>query len=277
MSERYIAGKAPQKDEREALYVCKDSGKVSTNESFSRTLGLGSTKYLLKKKLENTIQQKIYEKYMLKNSQYLFTKPALDDCNPPLGPGGAPTVQISSPVNGETIYPGSTISISAFASASMGIKRIEFLVDGGLIGTDDASPYAISYQVPTLMTPGAHSVTAIVYDNEDKTSSSVITVNVSGGVVSVTVSSPVDNSNLNALPIALSATTLGVGITSVEFFLNGPGVYSQVYTDTDNSDGGWNASFNDDIAPNGTYNLFARAYKGSSVFKSNTVTFKLTR
>lgn len=272
----YISDKSPKQDEREALYICKDTGKVSSNESFARSLGLGTTKYLLKKKLENTLQQTSYEKYMLKNKTYLFSMPEVADCQPSIGPGGAPTVQLSTPTNNETVYPNSNLNISAYATATTSVKKVEFLVDGVLIETDTTSPYSATYSIPALFAPGAHSVMAIVTDNEDKTGSSTVTINASATPVSVIITSPVDNSIVLSLPVNLSANITAVGISSVTFTLTGPGSYTKVYSDTNSSDG-WSVVFDDDLAPNGTYTLHARAYKGSSIFNSVNTNFKLTR
>lgn len=271
----YITGKAPKEDQREKLYICKDNGKVSTNESISRSNNLGTDKYLLKKKMENELQQTSYEKYMKKS--FLFTRPEDGECKIPLGAGGAPTIAISSPNHNETIYPNSMLNIVASANASGNITKVEFLFDGSLIATDTIYPYSTAYSVSPGITPGLHNITAIVYDDTSKTGSSTINVVASGSPLSVSVTSPTNGANTN-LPVTFTAFTIGAGINKVRFTLVGPAGYTKILEDSNGGDG-WSVQFNDGSIPNGNqdYTLIATAHKGSSYVSSTAITFKINK
>lgn len=72
-----------------------------------------------------------------------------------------PAVSISSPISG-AILKGS-VMLSATASDNVAVTKVEFYLDGTLIGTDTTSPYSISWS--TLSIPsGTHTLTAKAYD-----------------------------------------------------------------------------------------------------------------
>ncbi|MGH9857083.1 MAG: Ig-like domain-containing protein, partial [Acidobacteriota bacterium] len=68
----------------------------------------------------------------------------------------------------------------ASASDNVGVIKVEFYVDGNLIGSQDASsPYSVSLNTTTL-TNGSHSLTAKAYDQAGNvTTSGTRTINVS--------------------------------------------------------------------------------------------------
>ena len=84
-----------------------------------------------------------------------------------------PTVAITSPANGSSYTSLSTISIAANASDADGsVSKVEFFVDGGLVGTDTAAPYSINWSIPAY---GSYALTARATDDEGaiKTSSAI--------------------------------------------------------------------------------------------------------
>ena len=56
-----------------------------------------------------------------------------------------------------------TITLSATASDNVGVTKVEFYIDGALVGTDTTSPYSVSYNSANL-TNGTHSLVAKAYD-----------------------------------------------------------------------------------------------------------------
>ncbi|TSC94981.1 MAG: 1A family penicillin-binding protein [Candidatus Berkelbacteria bacterium Athens1014_28] len=71
------------------------------------------------------------------------------------------TVSITSPTNDATV--SGTGSLSATASNSANVSKIEFFIDGVSVGSDSSSPYSVSYNFDGLST-GRHSLTAIATD-----------------------------------------------------------------------------------------------------------------
>ena len=93
---------------------------------------------------------------------------------PPPGDITPPTTSITSPANGATV--SGTTTVSANASDSVGVSRVELLVDGSLAGTDTTSPYAIAWNTTTAPN-GGHSLQTRAYDAAGNVGSSA-TVNV---------------------------------------------------------------------------------------------------
>ena len=92
-----------------------------------------------------------------------------------------PSTSITSPSNGASV--SGTITISATASDDCSLNRVDFFVDGNLIGTDNTSSYSVSWNTGTVGNT-SHSLTTIAYDNAGKSSSSApVTVNVNNTTV----------------------------------------------------------------------------------------------
>ncbi|HEX7395202.1 MAG TPA: transglycosylase domain-containing protein [Anaerolineaceae bacterium] len=73
-----------------------------------------------------------------------------------------PVVQISSPQPGERI-PGvaSSIVFQVDTSDNVGIQKVEYRLDGALVGSSDQPPYSLA--MPALL-PGEHTLVVTVYD-----------------------------------------------------------------------------------------------------------------
>src|SRR4051794_21894872 len=82
--------------------------------------------------------------------------------NPPAAPPPPPppTVSLSSPPTG-TVY--RTVPLTATATATAGVTRVEFLVDGASIATITATPYTTQWDT-SAVGDGAHTITARVTD-----------------------------------------------------------------------------------------------------------------
>ncbi|WP_435414376.1 BNR-4 repeat-containing protein [Polaribacter aestuariivivens] len=86
-------------------------------------------------------------------------------------------VSLSSPFDGQTYYVDDTIKLSADAVDENGsITKVEFNVNGNLVGQDDTEPYAINW-IPT--NEGSYTIQAKAYNaNNNSVSSTEITINV---------------------------------------------------------------------------------------------------
>jgi hypothetical protein len=87
-----------------------------------------------------------------------------------------PTLSITSPLNNSTV--SGSVNVSATASDSSGISKVEISVDGLLKSTLTNSPYTYVFD-STSVADGSHTVTAKAYDpsNNATTKSVSITVN----------------------------------------------------------------------------------------------------
>jgi hypothetical protein len=89
-----------------------------------------------------------------------------------------PTVTLTYPANNDTIQQPS-ITITADATDNVGVSRVEFYVDNGLIGTDNTAPYTCSWSIVSYQDSSSHSIYAKAYDAANNSAqSNVVTVTV---------------------------------------------------------------------------------------------------
>ena len=97
----------------------------------------------------------------------------------------APKVSISAPGAGANI--SGSVTVSATASDNVGVASVQFLLDGGNLGSPvTAAPYSTTWDT-TNSSPGPHTLTATAKDTSGNTASSSITVTVNNAVISVTL------------------------------------------------------------------------------------------
>jgi chitinase len=135
------------------------------------------------------------------------------------GNTGMPVVSITSPVNGATVTPGSSVVINATASDAGGsISKVEFLLDGAKVGEDASSPY--SYTINTIAA-GNHTLSAKATDNSGNTASASVSINASTNTPPVvSISSPSNGTSYtagNSITITAQATDNG-SIAKTEFY-----------------------------------------------------------
>lgn len=110
--------------------------------------------------------------------------------------GNAPTVSLTTPANGASV--SGTVAVSATASDDIGVDRVEFLLDGTLLGSDASAPYSISWNSATAST-GNHTLQARAFDLADNVgTSAAVAVNVlegSGGGTPLLVEFSNEDSN----------------------------------------------------------------------------------
>jgi hypothetical protein len=96
-------------------------------------------------------------------------------------PDAPPSVALTQPAPGSSV--SGSVNLTANASDDFGVARVEFLVDGALVGSDLSAPYVASW-LSTTVANGAHSIAARAIDTAGNTSTSAasaITVANGGG------------------------------------------------------------------------------------------------
>jgi len=89
-----------------------------------------------------------------------------------------PTVSLTAPAAGATVS-GTAVTLSATAADNVAVAKVDFFVDGALVGTDTSSPYSISWNSTTVAN-GSHSFTARATDTAgNATTSAAVTATVS--------------------------------------------------------------------------------------------------
>ena len=186
----------------------------------------------------------------------------------------APTVALTAPAAGASV--SGTVQVTASASDNVGVARVDFFLDGALVGTDSSAPYAYAWN-SAASANGAHTLQARASDAAGNTgTSSTLSVQVSGGVSdttapSVSLTSPTSGATL-AGSVALTATaTDNLGVTRVDFLVDGALVAQGTL-----SGGTYSATWNTPSATTGTHTVQARASDaagntGSSASVSVTV------
>ena len=101
----------------------------------------------------------------------------------------APTVNVTAPSGGATV--GGSVDVTASASDNVGVVKVEFYVNGMLLGSDTSSPYSLTWDT-TSVPNGTHTLMAKAVDaagNVGTDDDTAVTVsNGGGGSTSVTFS-----------------------------------------------------------------------------------------
>ena len=90
-------------------------------------------------------------------------------------PGSTPRCPPSrSPARPTESTVAGTVPITVNAADNATVTRVEFAVDGALIGTDDAAPWSQNWTVPSA--PGPHTITVTAYDAADNAATAEVAV-----------------------------------------------------------------------------------------------------
>ena len=183
--------------------------------------------------------------------------------------GSGPTVSIIAPAAGATVS-GSSVTVSANASSSLGVAGVQFQLDGANLGAEvTTAPYSVLWNT-TNSANGSHSLTAIAYDTAgNHTTSNQIKVTVSNGATApvVTITAPAAGSTVaNTVTVSATATS-SLGIASVQFKLNSGNLGAKVVSAP------YSVAWNTTTVANGSYTLSASAVdKGGNVGTSAVIT-----
>ncbi|QRN92813.1 S8 family serine peptidase [Archangium violaceum] len=166
----------------------------------------------------------------------------------------APTTAISTPAENARIR--GTVPVSATASDTVGVERVEFYAGTTLLGTATTAPYAVSWNT-TSVANGTFTLTTRAYDAVGNVAVSAgRTVTVDNTAPTVAITSPANGATLSSLSLSTTiqaSASDNVGVTQVVFY-DGATVMG---TDTSAP---YSVSWNLLTAPKGTHTLTARAY-----------------
>ncbi len=143
-------------------------------------------------------------------------------------PNAQPAVSLLAPVAGQTVVVGQTLLLAARASADRGVTKVEFYVNGQLVGTSTGAPYLASYAAPLV--PTTLAVTAIAYDviGPGNTAGPVAMAVVPDQPPVVGMIAPADGAQFvqGALIDVLAGASDDTAVASVHLFVDGTDVGS---------------------------------------------------
>ncbi len=127
-----------------------------------------------------------------------------------------PTVALTAP-SSEALVSG-VVTVAATADDDMGVARVEFYVDGSLIGTDTSAPYAVSWNSASVAS-GAHTLTAKAYDLDERVGiSAEVVVHTDILPPSLALTSPAQGAYLRGMVMLEATASDNHSITRVEFY-----------------------------------------------------------
>ena len=130
-----------------------------------------------------------------------------------------PSVSLTAPASGARI--SKTVTLTANATDASGVSRVEFLLDGTVLGNDGSAPYSYSWNTLTAA-EGSHVLSVRATDSYGNTATSTVvevTVDNAGPVVVIT--SPASGSTVTGVVPLLADATDGAGVTQVDFYVDG--------------------------------------------------------
>jgi subtilisin family serine protease len=132
----------------------------------------------------------------------------------------APTVSISSPVNGARVAGAATITVQA--SDNVGVTSVELYKDGVLVGALTSAPYDFSWDT-AAGADGNYSFTSKAYDAAGNIGTSpAVLVTVDNTAPTASISSPANGSVVTGASVAISANAADAsGIQKVDFYRDG--------------------------------------------------------
>lgn len=136
--------------------------------------------------------------------------------------GTAPTDTTAPTVNAAVSGSSGIITLSANASDNVGVSRVEFLVDGVLVGTDSTAAYSMTLDSTTLAN-GSHTLTARAFDAAgNSATSAAVTFSISNTGADTTAPTVTASQAGTSGTITLSATASDdVGVVQVDFQVDG--------------------------------------------------------
>lgn len=87
----------------------------------------------------------------------------------------APTVSITSPLDGDTVS-GKSVTIQVVASDNVAVTKVEIYIDNVLKTTDTTSPYTSKWILNKTVTAGSHTIMTKAYDASNNIAQTSITV-----------------------------------------------------------------------------------------------------
>ena len=168
-----------------------------------------------------------------------------------------PSTAITAPAANAIV--SSAIEVTATATDNVAVTKVEFWLDGVLQSADTTAPFAWNWDT-TATANGAHALQSKAFDAANNVgTSATIDVTVSNDTTppATSVTAPANGSTVSAVVSVTASASDNVGVTRVEFWLDG------VLRSTDTSSPyAW--SWDTATATNGAHALQSKAYDAAN-------------
>lgn len=135
-----------------------------------------------------------------------------------------PTANITAPAL-NAVVKGASVPVTATASDTYGVTKVEFYLDDALQSTDTASPYAWTWDT-TSSSDGAHKLTIKAYDTTGNVTSLDRNVNVDNTAPTVDFANLTAGAYVKPGFVVRIQPSDAVGIAKAEYYVNGTRVYT---------------------------------------------------
>lgn len=184
-----------------------------------------------------------------------------------------PYVYLASPADGSLV--SGVVTIQAFAWDGVGMDKVDFYVDGVLVGSSSTYPYTASWDVSALSVGSTHVVQAKAYDQVGHESvSNIANVSVADTTApTVLITSPIGGAAVSGMTDINASASDDVGVTKVEFYADGNLLATSLSTP-------YSVSWDTTIYPhNSQHILTAKAYDATGnvgVVSTSVVIYDIT-
>ena len=163
-----------------------------------------------------------------------------------------PVVAITAPAAGATV--ANTVTVTATATDSSPIARLELYVDGAYKTTDYSAPYSFTWYSPAVAN-GPHAIAVKAIDTVGNTATSAVDVTVDNDRIPPTVSitAPAPGSTVSGIVDFRATASDNVDVTRVELHVDGVLVATDALYF-------WSIPWDTGASGNGTHSLVAKAY-----------------
>jgi chitinase len=164
-----------------------------------------------------------------------------------------PSVSLTSPKNNAKV--SGMVAITASASDNIGVAKVEFYVNKGLISASNVAPYSCNWETRSLA-DGKYTLSAKAYDatgNVGQSSNISVTVSNDTTPPSVSITAPAANATVSGMIWVFASAGDNVGVTKVEFYVNNVRMGTDL---TSPYSYGWNTK----SLANGKYTITVKAY-----------------
>ncbi len=183
----------------------------------------------------------------------------------------APTGAITSPAPEHEVW--GTVELTADASDNVGVARVDFFVNGTLLGTDTAAPYALSWDTTGVL-DDAYELSIRVYDATGNVSTDSVLVYVVNGradtqAPAASITAPASGATVSGTVSITASATDNVGVDRVEFFRG----TTLLATDTTLP---YAVSWNTATVANGAQSLSIKVYDAAGNVTTQAITVNIS-